>query len=240
MLESLLFIPLICGLLMLLLGNTIVCRTLLVASAISHTSISLYLASAIANGTEITALAGIMAPDALGTCFLALSSILFLAASIYGVGYLRDEAAATRRTSIHDGASFTNAPERRFTACLCFFLAAMTLVTTTHHLGALWVGIEITTLSTAPLIYFHRHRQSLEATWKYLIICSVGIALALLGNILLTLAFYEPDKALPETMNQLEMFRMLALEHAAQGASESNMGFFQPWLKAAFIFLLVG
>ena len=40
----------------------------------------------------------------------------------------------------------------------------MTLVTTTRHLGALWVGIEITTLSSAPLIYFHRHKQSLEAT----------------------------------------------------------------------------
>lgn len=102
------------------------------------------------------------------------------------------------------------------------------------------MGIEITTLSTAPLIYFHRHRQSLEATWKYLIICSVGIALALLGNILLSMAFYEPDMVLPETMNQVDMFCTLAHKHALQGVSEPNTGFFQPWLKAAFIFLLVG
>ena len=68
----------------------------------------------------------------------------------------------------------------------------MTLVTTTRNLSVLWVGVEATTLSSAPLIYFHRHRRSLEATWKYLVICSVGIALALLGNILFSVAFYDP------------------------------------------------
>lgn len=240
MLELLVIIPLVVGLLMLLLGNAMLRRALLVLTAVGHTSLSIVFASRVAQGDTLSALGGIMAPDALGICFLTLSSILFLAASVYGVGYLRDEAAATRRTNILDGASYTNAPERRFTACLCFFLAAMSLVTTTHHLGALWVGIEVTTLSTAPLIYFHRHKQSLEATWKYLIICSVGIALALLGNILLSMAFYEPGKALPESLDQLAVFCKLSQEHATQGLTVSNSVFFIPWLKAAFIFLLVG
>ena len=71
----------------------------------------------------------------------------------------------------------------------------MTLVTITPHMGAQWVGIEATTLSSAQLIYFHRHKRSLEATWKYLIICSVGIALALLGNILLSVAFHGAEGA---------------------------------------------
>ena len=101
------------------------------------------------------------------------------------MGYLRDEALKGERTGFLDGRRFTNAPERRFTACLCFFLAAMTLVTTTRHLGALWMGIEGTTLASAPLIYFHRHQQSLEATWKYLIICSVGIAVIVVFSVLL-------------------------------------------------------
>ena len=75
-----------------------------------------------------------------------------------------------------------------FTGCLLLFLASMTLVTVSQHFGLLWVGIEATTLASAPLIYFHRQHRSLEATWKYLLICSVGIALALLGNILLAVA----------------------------------------------------
>ena len=61
----------------------------------------------------------------------------------------------------------------------------MTLVTLSHNFGLLWVAVEATTLTSAPLIYFHRHHRSLEATWKYLLICSVGIALALLGTFFL-------------------------------------------------------
>ncbi len=57
-----------------------------------------------------------------------------------------------------------------------------------QHFGLLWVAVEATTLLSAPLIYFHRHRRSLEATWKYLLICSVGIALALLGTFFLAAA----------------------------------------------------
>ena len=60
-------------------------------------------------------------------------------------------------------------------------LSAMSLVTITHHLGLMWVALETTTISMAPLIYFNRNARSIEATWKYLLICSVGIALALLG-----------------------------------------------------------
>jgi hypothetical protein len=72
---------------------------------------------------------------------------------------------------------FGNSPEARFTGCLLLFLAAMTLVTVSQHVGILWVAVEATTLASAPLIYFHRHHRSLEATWKYLLVCSVGIAL---------------------------------------------------------------
>ncbi len=55
------------------------------------------------------------------------------------------------------------------------------------------MAVEATTLASAPLIYFHRHHRSLEATWKYLLICSVGIALALLGIFFLAVAATNPD-----------------------------------------------
>ena len=90
MLECLLFAPLCAGLLMLLLGNTTVCRGLLLLTAVLHTALSVKLAADVSGGLHPQALAGLLAPDALGTLFLVLASVLFLVASVYGVGYLRD------------------------------------------------------------------------------------------------------------------------------------------------------
>lgn len=235
MLELLLFLPLAAGVAMLLISSAILRRGLLMLTALLHLILSAALATSISDpaAPALRALGGLLAPDELGTLFLVLASLLMVAASFYAIGYLRDEDTHHERVDIQNGQTFTNAPERRFTACLCFFLAAMTLVTTTPHLGALWVGIEVTTLSSAPLIYFHRHQRSLEATWKYLMICSVGIALALLGNILLSVAFYEPGIELPETFDQVGMF----IAKAAALPPDSPHA---PWLKAAFVFILVG
>ena len=64
----------------------------------------------------------------------------------------------------------------------------MTMVTLSDHIMVMWIAIEATTLASAPLIYTHRSAASIEATWKYVLICSVGIALALLGSVLITLS----------------------------------------------------
>ena len=88
----------------------------------------------------------------------------------------------------------------------------------------LWVGIEATTLTSAPLIYFHRSARSLEATWKYLLICSVGIALALLGNFFMAIAAAGGKNV------------HLVLGELISSAGQLHL----PWLKAAFLCLLVG
>ena len=126
--------------------------------------------------------------DAASLLFLSITSVLFLAAALYAVGYLAREAAPRTAQRRRRGAVSSNFPEAVFTGCLLLFLATMTLVVVSRHLGLMWVAVEATTLASAPLIYFHRHPRSLEATWKYLVICSVGIALALLGNFFLAVA----------------------------------------------------
>ena len=65
------------------------------------------------------------------------------------------------------------------------FLAAMALAVLANNIGVMWVAIEATTVVTAFLVGHRRTRAALEATWKYVVICSVGIALAFLGTILL-------------------------------------------------------
>jgi hydrogenase-4 component F len=221
MLTFLLLIPLASAALALAIAADTPRRLILVLAALAHLSLTA-LAFAVPPGP---AFGGLLDLDPLGHLFLSVTSLLFLAASVYAVGYLRAEVKGQRR-DFQEGAAFSNAPERIFTACLLVFLTAMTLVACTRNLGALWVGVEGTTLASAPLIYFHRHRRSLEATWKYLLICSVGIALALLGNILLSVAFYDPAQA-STSMNLADLA-------AKAGIART------PWLKAAFICILVG
>ncbi len=230
-LALLLIVPLLAGLVMFVPGAW-PRRALLVLTAASHLVCSSLTLNDLLSGNTPSSLFGLLQPDMLGIVFLMLASVLFAAASVYAVGYLKEEDKKHVKRDIQKGQLFTNAPETRFLSCLCFFVAAMTLVTTTANLGALWVGIEITTLASAPLIYFHRHQSSMEATWKYLMICSVGIALALLGNILMSVAFHNPSSTLPEGMDQLHAF--LERARSIEGTEKVL------WLKAAFIFLLVG
>src|SRR5271166_1521831 len=108
--------------------------------------------------------------DVLGKVFIGFLSVLFFLCSLYAPGYLALRA---------------DRPNRIFCANLFAVLALMTLVVLSHHLGLMWVAMEATTLTTAPLLYFNHNARSLEATWKYLLICSVGIGLALFGSFFL-------------------------------------------------------
>jgi hydrogenase-4 component F len=196
-------------------------RAVLILTAVVHTGLT----GAAWIRTPPPALGGWLQLDALGLLFLSTTSVLFLAASIYGLDYLRKENWG-RREDFEEGFLFTNAREATFTGCLLLFLATMTLATMSQHFGLLWVAVEATTLASAPLIYFHRHRRSLEATWKYLLICSVGIALALLGNFFLAVA------STLGVDNHIPMLLANLIDRAET--------LHTPWLRAAFLFLLVG
>jgi hydrogenase-4 component F len=101
----------------------------------------------------------------------------------------------------------------------------MTTVTMAHHLGLMWVAMEAITLASAPLIYFNHNSRSLEATWKYLLVGSVGIALALLGSFFLAYA------SLYSRLGSTLLFDDLI-------AKADRLS--PPWLHAAFVLLLVG
>jgi hydrogenase-4 component F len=186
MLLALILVPFLAGLAAFGLRSDIWRRLLLVGSAVTH--LGLTIAAGFATPSPI--LDGWLVLDTPGLLFLGIASTLFLAATVYAIGYLSREDPKERQ-DFTEGLFFVNAPEAVFIGCLLLFLASMTLVTVSQHFGLLWVGVEATTLASAPLIYFHRHSRSLEATWKYLLICSVSIALALLGNFTLAAAVGE-------------------------------------------------
>ena len=179
---------------------------------------------------SITAVLTIQAPpldhwigmDSLSAIFLVLTSLLFLGATVYGIGYVAREPVAGQM-DFEDGSLFKNEPESVFTGGLLLLLAAMSLAILSRHLALQWVAIEATTLASAPLIYYHQNRRSLEAAWKYLILCSVGIAVALLGIFFLRMTI--PDGSHDLTLAAL-LERAGTLNHK--------------WLSTAFIFMLVG
>jgi hydrogenase-4 component F len=148
--------------------------------------------------------------DAPGRLLLAVVSLLFLACAVYSVGYLRYRVKRANR---------------RFCACMLAALGMMSFVAYAQHLGLLWVGIEASTLATAPLIYFNRTPRSIEATWKYLMISSVGTALALLGS------FFVGYAALLGGSEGSLLFGDLLSTATALS---------KPWLRAGFTLLLVG
>jgi hydrogenase-4 component F len=218
MILALIFVPALAGVTALFLRADAPRRAILVLAAVAHAALTV----AVWVRPPEPILDGWIAIDALGRLVLSITSALFLAAAFYAVGYLRREQRGQRHDFI-EGFLFTNEPEAVFTGCMLFFLATMTLVTMSHRFGLLWVAIEATTLASAPLIYFHRHHRSLEATWKFLLLCSVGIAIALLGNFFLAVAAGEAK--VPLVLGDLV---------ARGGALQST------WLKAAFLCMLVG
>jgi hydrogenase-4 component F len=221
MLAALVLVPLIAGLVAFRVRAHPWRRALWLGAALAHAGLTL----AAWWHRPAPVLEGWLALDAAGLLFLGIASTLFLAATVYGLGYLAREGTEARR-DLSEAFWFVNEPEAIFTGCLLLFLASMSLVATSQHFGLLWVAVEATTLASAPLIYFHRHHRSLEATWKYLLLCSVGIALALLGNFCLAASASEPGKpAVP-----------LLLEELSRHASRLHG---LP-LTAAFLFFLVG
>lgn len=157
------------------------------------------------------AASGWLGLDALGLIVLSLSSAVMLVCSVYCLEYLRLREDRNNRL---------------FTACLAFILAAVTVVCVSRHMGLLWVGMETATLAAGPLVHFNRNKRSLEAVWKYLMMGSLGIGLALLGTFFLALA------TLPSAVPGGSLLIDVLAAHA--GALSV------PWLKGAFIFLLVG
>ncbi|MFH1877395.1 MAG: proton-conducting transporter membrane subunit [Candidatus Omnitrophota bacterium] len=222
MIFALIGVPFIAGILAFLIRHDGPRRALFISAAVIHASLSAAVWFFPPEGVKAGKW---FCVDPLGKLFLSVISLLFLAASIYGTAYLRREGHGGRK-DIEEGFIFSDAPEAVFTGCLLIFLSAMTLVTVSRHMGVLWVAMETTTLVSAPLIYFHRHHRSLEAAWKYLLICSVGIALALIGNLFLAVSVNNA----PEGYTPLLLGDMIK-----QGA-----GLNVPRLKVAFIFLIVG
>lgn len=156
--------------------------------------------------------------DSLSSILVLIIAIVGTICCLYAVGYIRKEVARQEIEEQRTG---------KFFALIHLFIATMYVTVTAENLGVMWVAIEGTTIVSALLVGFTGHKEALEAAWKYIIICTVGIAFAMLGIIL---TYYATRGMAGEEQYTLSW---QALYPIAQSLDPSLM-------KLAFIFILVG
>jgi hydrogenase-4 component F len=156
--------------------------------------------------------------DDVNTVFLIVGALVGFTTSLFSAGYIAHEVAA-RRLKPRD--------LRFYHAMYQLLMFAMNVALVANNIGLMWVAIELATLTTVVMVGLYRTNAALEAAWKYFILGSVGIALALFGTILVYLA---GEEQLGQGM------AAMAWDHLVSRSS----AFDPALLDLAFVFLLLG
>jgi hydrogenase-4 component F len=156
--------------------------------------------------------------DPFNVFLVALTAFVALTTALFSRPYMRIE---------HDHGRLTSGRLRLYHSMFQMFTFTMLLALTTNNMGILWVAMEAATLTTVLLVSLYRTTASLEAAWKYFILCGVGIAQALFGTILL---YFAAEKVLGHDGSALLWTHL----DAVKGQLEPTV------LSLAFVFLLVG
>lgn len=156
--------------------------------------------------------------DDLNIVFVVLNTFVALTTSMFSASYIAHEIETGRLTSIY---------LRFYHAMFQFMMFGMNLALVANNIGLMWVAIELATLTTILMVGIYRTHEALEAAWKYFILGSVGIALALFGTILIYMAARPVIGAGMNAMAWTQLIR-----HSAD---------FDPaLLNLAFVFLFLG
>ncbi|WP_116964182.1 proton-conducting transporter membrane subunit [Fastidiosibacter lacustris] len=118
--------------------------------------------------------------DKLNVLFIILSSFIGMSTSFYSISYLDNE----NKTHLHP------LVYRFYHTTYQLFLLGMLIVLLSNNIGMMWIAMELATISSIALVGLRQTPQALEASWKYLILCGVGIGFALLGTVILYFGAY--------------------------------------------------
>ncbi|MGD0198397.1 MAG: proton-conducting transporter membrane subunit [Solirubrobacteraceae bacterium] len=167
-------LPLLAALLTLLDG-WILGRAVTLAGGLAALALTIAIAVAVDRGRVLSAAGGWLRVDSLGAVFLLATGLVYASAAVFSIGYLGVER---ERAGF---ASFV----KRYYALLNLFGLSMLLVPLASDFGSLWVAVELTTIVSALLVAIDRTDAALEAAWKYVLIASSGLGIALLAVIVL-------------------------------------------------------
>lgn len=170
------------------------------------------------SGGELSALADLFYADRLTAVFLLVIGVMGFLNGLYSIGYLRYDLAGEELGV--DSCS-------TYYGFFHLFLFTMLFTVLSNNIALMWVGIEATTLGSVFLVGIYGRRESLEAAWKYILICSVGIAFALYGTILIYAGSFNLLQNAHNSMLWTEVVK--------------SAGMLDPQVvKLAFVFILIG
>ncbi len=175
----------------------------------------------VAHGPIIVGGEGWFFIDPLNVFLVALTAFVAFTTSLFSRPYMRIEREHGRLGNQRDNRL------RLYHSSYQIFIAAMLLALTTNNMGILWVSMEAATLATVLLVSLYRTPASLEAAWKYFILCGVGIAQALFGTILL---YFAAEKVLGSGGTALLWTHLNGIKAQLEPTV----------LQLAFVFLLLG
>lgn len=178
----------------------------------------LTLTGSMMTGGPYRAWGGIVWLDALSALLLSIVGLVSAGAALYSIGYLRFEIAQTRLTVEQVGWYYV---------WFHLFIVTMLGVCLVDNLGVMWVLIEASTIISALLVGFNQSAAALEAAWKYIIICTVGITFALFGLLLL---YFAASRVMGPTEAAFDWSELRLISQRLD----------PQLLKLAFIFVLIG
>jgi len=156
--------------------------------------------------------------DALSALFMLLIGLIGVFTAIYSMKYMLNEEEEKLRNPWK---------LRIFYILFNLFILSMLCMVTVNSLGVYWVAIEASTLFSAFLVGYYSQKKPIEAAWKYIILCTVGIAFALIG---LILTYYAVQKTHGDISQGLDWVYLLSIANRL----DPNL------IKASFIFILIG
>jgi hydrogenase-4 component F len=180
LLYALLLTPLLVSVLCFIVRWTFAapCKTVTLLHSVGIVLTALFafgLIGCIMSGGPLLTLQNWVYVDSLGAVFVGIIGIIGLLAGSYSLGYMKHEVA--------DG-EVSEGMYASYYSFFHLFLFTMILAVTSNNIIMMWVAIEATTLSSAFLVGLYNQRSSMEAAWKYIIICTVGVAFGLYGTVL--------------------------------------------------------
>lgn len=190
-----------------------------VISAAINLVLSVLLVRNVARFHSVTAFEGFLYADALSALVVALTAFVSFVCAIYAVGYFRTDL---------EKQNITLGRLKEYYILTPLFVFALFLIALANNLGIMWVAIEGSTLASVLLIAFYNQKTSLEAAWKYIIIGSIGISMALFGTLM---TYYAASHIVgTESIEGLNWTRLIS---AAPSLNPKA-------LRLAFIFILMG
>lgn len=167
---------------------------------------------------QIFALSNWLHVDALGAVFLLITGVVGFLVGLYSMGYTNNDL----KTGVFDNRKLCN-----YYGLFSLFLFTLLLIVTANNIIMMWVAVEAATLGSAFLVGIYGDRASLEAAWKYVVICVVGEAFGLYGTVLVYSGAFNIMQIPGNAALWTEIIK--------------NASAFDPAIiKMAFVFILVG